>query len=84
MPLGADKEAGNACLLYTSGQVGYRALRHRDPRRVEEFRYIATAPTLQRARDMTGSLVRAFWILPEASGWREMASVALPLSLIHI
>ena len=38
----------------------YRALRHRDPRLVEEFRYSATAPTLQRARDITVDAIDDF------------------------
>ena len=40
--------------------LGYRALRHRDPRLVEEFRYSATAPTLQRARDITVDAIDDF------------------------
>ena len=43
-----------------SCQGGYRALRHRDPRLVEEFRYSATAPTLQRARDITVDAIDDF------------------------
>ena len=39
--------------FYVIGQTGYRALLHKDPRLVEEFHYGATAPTLQRARDIT-------------------------------
>ena len=46
--------------FYVIGQVGYRALRHRDPRLVEEFRYSATAPTLQRARDITVDAIDDF------------------------
>jgi len=42
------------------GQVGYRALYHKDPRLVEEFRYSATAPTLQRARDITVDAIDDF------------------------
>ena len=38
--------------FYVIGQVGYRALR-KDPRLVREFQYGATAPSLQRARDIT-------------------------------
>ena len=46
--------------FYVIGQVGYRALRHRDPRLVEEFRYSVTAPTLQRARDITVDAIDDF------------------------
>lgn len=46
--------------LYVIGQTGYRALLHRDPRLVEEFQYAATAPTLQRARDITADALDAF------------------------
>ena len=38
--------------FYVIGQVGYRALLHKDPRLVEDFHYGATAPTLQRAREI--------------------------------
>ena len=46
--------------FYVIGQVGYRALYHKDPRLVEEFRYSATAPTLQRARDITVDAIDDF------------------------
>ena len=46
--------------FYVIGQVGYRALYHKDPRLVEEFRYSATAPTLQRARDITMDAIDDF------------------------
>ena len=46
--------------FYVVGQVGYRAMRNRDPRLVEEFRYSATAPTLQRARDITVDAIDDF------------------------
>ena len=46
--------------FYVIGQVGYRALLHKDPRLVEEFQYGATAPTLQRARDITVDAIDDF------------------------
>ena len=46
--------------FYVIGQTGYRALLHKDPRLVEEFRYGATAPTLQRARDITVDAIEDF------------------------
>ena len=46
--------------FYVIGQVGYRALLHKDPRLVEEFQYSATAPTLQRARDITVDAIDDF------------------------
>ena len=46
--------------FYVIGQVGYRALYHKDPRLVEEFHYGATAPTLQRARDITVDAIDDF------------------------
>ena len=46
--------------FYVIGQVGYRALLHKDPRLVEEFQYGATAPTLQRARDITVDAIEDF------------------------
>ena len=46
--------------FYVIGQTGYRALLHKDPRRVEEFHYGATAPTLQRARDITVDAIDDF------------------------
>ncbi len=46
--------------FYVIGQVGYRSLWHKDPRLVEEFRYSATAPTLQRARDITTDAIDDF------------------------
>ena len=46
--------------FYVIGQTGYRALLHKDPRLVEEFHYGATAPTLQRARDITGDAIDDF------------------------
>ena len=46
--------------FYVIGQTGYRALYHRDPRLVEEFHYGATAPTLQRARDITVDAIDDF------------------------
>ena len=46
--------------FYVIGQVGYRALYHKDPRLVEDFRYSATAPTLQRARDITVDAIDDF------------------------
>ena len=46
--------------FYVIGQVGYRALYHKDPRLVEEFRYSATAPPLQRARDITVDAIDDF------------------------
>ena len=46
--------------FYVIGQVGYRALYHKDPRLVEEFRYSATAPTLQRARDIAVDAIDDF------------------------
>ena len=46
--------------FYVIGQTGYRALLHKDPRLVEEFQYGATAPTLQRARDITVDAIDDF------------------------
>ena len=46
--------------FYVVGQTGYRALLHKDPRLVEEFHYGATAPTLQRARDITVDAIDDF------------------------
>ena len=46
--------------FYVIGQVGYRALLHKDPRLVEEFQYSATAPSLQRARDITVDAIDDF------------------------
>ena len=46
--------------FYVIGQTGYRALLHKDPRLVEEFHYGATAPTLQRARDITVDAIYDF------------------------
>ena len=46
--------------FYVIGQTGYRALLHKDPRLVEEFHYGATAPTLQRARDITVAAIDDF------------------------
>ena len=46
--------------VYVIGQTGYRALLHKDPRLVEEFHYGATAPTLQRARDITVDAIDDF------------------------
>ena len=46
--------------FYVIGQVGYRALFHKDPRLVEDFHYGATAPTLQRARDITVDAIDDF------------------------
>ena len=46
--------------FYVIGQTGYRALFHKDPRLVEEFHYGATAPTLQRARDITVDAIDDF------------------------
>ena len=46
--------------FYVIGQTGYRALIHKDPRLVEEFHYGATAPTLQRARDITVDAIDDF------------------------
>ena len=46
--------------FYVIGQVGYRALLHKDPRLVEDFHYGATAPTLQRARDITVDAIDDF------------------------
>ena len=46
--------------FYVIGQTGYRALLHKDPRLVEEFHYGATAPTLQRARDITMDAIDDF------------------------
>ena len=46
--------------FYVIGQTGYRALLHKDPRLVEEFHYGATAPTLQRARDITVDAIDEF------------------------
>ena len=46
--------------FYVIGQVGYRALYHKDPRLVEDFHYSATAPTLQRARDITVDAIDDF------------------------
>ena len=46
--------------FYVIGQTGYRALLHKDPRLVEEFPYGATAPTLQRARDITVDAIDDF------------------------
>ena len=45
--------------FYVIGQVGYRALR-KDPRLVREFQYGATAPSLQRARDITVDAIDDF------------------------
>ena len=45
--------------FYVIGQVGYRALR-KDPRLVKEFQYGATAPSLQRARDITVDAIDDF------------------------
>ena len=46
--------------FYVIGQTGYRSLLHKDPRLVEEFHYGATAPTLQRARDITVDAIDDF------------------------
>ena len=46
--------------FYVIGQTGYRALLHKDPHLVEEFHYGATAPTLQRARDITVDAIDDF------------------------
>ena len=46
--------------FYVIGQTGYRALLHKDQRLVEEFHYGATAPTLQRARDITVDAIDDF------------------------
>ena len=46
--------------FYVIGQVGYRALFRKDPRLVEDFHYGATAPTLQRARDITVDAIDDF------------------------
>ena len=46
--------------FYVVGQTGYRALYHKDPRLVEDFHYGATAPTLQRARDITVDAIDDF------------------------
>ena len=46
--------------FYVVGQTGYRAFYHKDPRLVEDFHYGATAPTLQRARDMTVDAIDDF------------------------
>lgn len=46
--------------FYVIGQTGYRALYHKDPRLVEDFHYGATAPTLQRARDITVDAIDDF------------------------
>ena len=46
--------------FYVIGQTGYRALLHKDPRLAEEFHYGATAPTLQRARDITVDAIDDF------------------------
>ena len=46
--------------FYVIGQTGYRALLHKDPRLVEEFHYGVTAPTLQRARDITVDAIDDF------------------------
>ena len=46
--------------IYVIIQVTYHTLRHRDPRLVEEVRYSATAPTLQRARDITVDAIDDF------------------------
>ena len=46
--------------FYVIGQTGYRALLHKDSRLVEEFHYGATAPTLQRARDITVDAIDDF------------------------
>ena len=46
--------------FYVIGQTGYCALLHKDPRLVEEFHYGATAPTLQRARDITVDAIDDF------------------------
>ena len=46
--------------FYVIGQTGYRALLHKDPRLVEESHYGATAPTLQRARDITVDAIDDF------------------------
>ena len=46
--------------FYVIGQTGYSALLHKDPRLVEEFHYGATAPTLQRARDITVDAIDDF------------------------
>ena len=53
---GSDPNAS----FYVIGQTGYRALLHKDPRLVEEFHYGATAPTLQRARDITVDAIDDF------------------------
>ena len=45
--------------FYVIGQVGDRALR-KDPRLVKEFQYGATAPSLQRARDITVDAIDDF------------------------
>ena len=46
--------------FYVIGQVGYRALLHKDPRLVEDFLYSGQAPTLQRARDITADMIDTF------------------------
>ena len=46
--------------FYVIGQTGYRALYHKDSRLVEDFHYGATAPTLQRARDITVDAIDDF------------------------
>ena len=46
--------------FYVIGQVGYRALFRKDSRLVEDFHYGATAPTLQRARDITVDAIDDF------------------------
>ena len=46
--------------IYAIGQTAYRALLHKDPRLVESFHYSGQAPTLQRARDITGEAIEEF------------------------
>ena len=46
--------------FYVIGQVVTAPCATRDPRLVEEFRYSATAPTLQRARDITVDAIDDF------------------------
>ena len=53
--------------FYVIGQVGYRALFRKDPRLVEDFHYGATAPTLQRARDITVDAIDDFKKAQKAS-----------------
>lgn len=53
---GSDSDAK----FYVIGQTGYRALLHKDSRLVESFMYAATAPNLQRARDITADAIMDF------------------------